>query len=85
MADDRVLDEAGLAAAGCDHHRLGLGLDGQSLVVGLDQGVHREAMRLHGDALAVDLDGGLLLGLGLDGLHLGPGLEQGRGADLMLP
>ena len=56
VADDGALDEARLSAVGGDHHSLGLGLDGQRrLAVGLNQRVHREALRLHLDPLGVHL------------------------------
>lgn len=55
MADDGVLDET--STVGGDHHSLSrLGLDGQGrLAVGLNQGVDRETLGLHGDALGVHL------------------------------
>lgn len=60
VADDRALDETGLPAVGGNHHRLGrLGLDGHPrLAVGLNQGVDREALGLHGDPLGVQLHAG---------------------------
>lgn len=55
MADDGVLDQT--SAAGGNHHGLvRLGLNGQGcLAVGLNQGVDREALGLHGDPLGVHL------------------------------
>ena len=57
VADDGALDELRLPAVGGDHHSMGrLRLDGQRrLAVGLNQGVHREALGLHGDPLGVHL------------------------------
>lgn len=55
MADDWVLDET--STVGGNHHSLGrLGLDGHGrLAVGLNQGVDREGLGLHGDPLGVHL------------------------------
>lgn len=55
VADDRVLDQPSIV--GGNHHSLWcLGLDGQGrLSVGLNQGVDREILGLHGYPLGVHL------------------------------
>lgn len=55
MADDRVLDQPSIV--GGNHHSLwSLCLDGQGcLSVGLNQGVDREVLGLHGYPLGVHL------------------------------